>query len=180
MLRGRRRAEEQGRQVYALRQDDRGRAEGGGHRAGVHRHPAPPGHRPGPLRHPSAGRRPALRAGRPRPPGGLPGGAGPSALRFYPLQRHDPGGAGPGERHRQRPDPHGQQRQRGGDAHRGGQGAGGHRPVRRKVRRHRPGGGHRGGFLRRILRRHPPAQHRHGRGLPHQERVLRSQRRAPH
>lgn len=46
--------------------------------------------------------------------------------------------------------------------HRGGQAAWRHRPVRREVRRHRPGGGHGPGLLGGVLRRHPSGQHRQG------------------
>ena len=66
-----------------------------------------------------------------------------------------------------------------GAPHRGGQAAGRHRPVRREVRRHRPGGGHGPGLLRGVLRRHPPGQHRQGGRVPHRQRVLRGLRRAP-
>ena len=38
--------------------------------------------------------------------------------------------------------------------------AGRHRPVRREVRRHGPGGGYGQGLLRGVLRRHPLGQHR--------------------
>ena len=79
------RAEEQGRQIHALRAADRGRAPCGRHRTRRHRHPAPQGHPPGTQHHSSAGCGPEKGAGRPRAPGGLPGGAGPAALRLHPL-----------------------------------------------------------------------------------------------
>ena len=71
----------------------RGRPPCGRHRTRRHRHRAPQGHPPGPQRHPSAGCGPEEGAGRPRASGGLPGGAGPSALRLHPLRGHHPGGA---------------------------------------------------------------------------------------
>ena len=77
---GYRRAEEQGRQVYALWQDDRGRPAPGGHRLRRHRRQAPEGRHAGPLRHPPAGQGPAHGPGGSCPPGRLPGGAGPAAL----------------------------------------------------------------------------------------------------
>ena len=39
--------------------------------------------------------------------------------------------------------------------------------LRREVRRGRPRGGHGRGLLRRVLRRHPPVQHRQGRRVPY-------------
>ena len=49
----------------------------------------PEGRHARPLRHPPAGQGPAHRAGGPRPPGRLPGGGRPAALRLHPLLRHD-------------------------------------------------------------------------------------------
>ena len=167
-----------GGKYHALRQGDRGHAEAGRHR---HR-PIDVERRQAVMRAHSATHLldAALQhgAGGPRPPGRLPGGAGPAALRLHPLLRHHRRGAGPGRPHGERRHPGGLPRGHRGPAHRGGQEEGRHRPVRREVRRHRPGGGD-GRLLHGVLRRHPPGQHRQGRRLPHQVRGLRGLRRPP-
>ena len=123
-------------------------------RPGHHRRRAAGRPAPQPHRHPPAPRRPADRAGRPRPPAGLPGGAGLPALRLQPPRERGPRGAGGGGVHGQRRRPDRRRRHRGGDHQGPGRGHGGPGLLRRQVRRAGPGGPGRSP-LHRAVRRDP-------------------------